>query len=225
MLKEMGYAEKFKLVEQWVPQVIEVVKKDLKKEHLKKDRSFCRKYFLGKPVNQLTSLEMSHAYQKEIGEGNVGLGEFIATRWLLKNSDIYGYFESELEKISPDFDELEKLDEELSTQLLKESLRQFGAVRTYLFSVLNSVVFEEALYTFLREEAEKESEEVAKRKEELEEASSLEELKRRHMREMKALEDKYNKKLNGMQKKYLHDMDSMKKEVGKLQKEKESLTS
>jgi hypothetical protein len=216
MLKDTGYQEKFTMLSPWLVEIIEVVKKDLKNEHLKIDKNFCKRYFLGKNLNQIEVPEMVSAYEKDISEGNVGLGEFIATRWLLKNGDIYGFFESQLKNVTADFETLEVLPHDLSTQLLERSLKDFGAVRTYLFSVLNSVVFSKELYDGLREKALKEKTIRREAESKEQEAVNLENVQKRHAREMAMATDKFEKKLNGMQKKYHHDVESLKKQIRNL---------
>ena len=212
------YQEKFEKIKPWIESVIDAVKKDLKNEHLKKDRNFCKRYFLGKNFNMVTAQEMAPAYQKEILDGNVGLGEFITSRWLLKNSDVYDYFEQELSKINPDFETIESLDEELSKNLIVNSTKLFGSVRTYLFATLNSVTFPETLFEELREKALKEENVDSKERAAVEEAESLESMQKRHGREVNSLQNRYDKKFSGMQKKYLKDTETLKKQISLLTK-------
>ncbi len=214
MLKEMGYQEKFEWLRPWLGRVIESVKKDLRNEHLKIDREFCKRYFLGKNFHNISVEEMAEAYYKDIKGGNTGLGEFITSRWLLKNTDIYGFFEKKLLSVSEDFDTLDTLPEEQAISLLEGSVREFGPIKTYLFAVLNSVVFPEKMYVDLRHQAENES----KKEEERVVAESLTAMQKRHQREISALTDRYEKKLSGLQRKYLKDTEGLKKQVSQLQK-------
>ncbi|MCC5832870.1 MAG: hypothetical protein JJU12_07505 [Chlamydiales bacterium] len=218
MLKETGYQEKFEILRPWFADIVETVKKDLKNEHLKIDKEFCRRYFLGKSFMHVPLHEMADAYYRDIHDGNVGLGEFIATRWLLKNTDIYGYFEKILKTLSDDFDELEELPEEIALPLLKGAVDEFGATTTYLFSVLNSVVFPKALYEKLRREAADETEKAREEAEAQQVVESIEAMQKRHSREITAMSDRYEKKLSGLQRKYLRDMEILKKQVSRLQK-------
>jgi hypothetical protein len=224
MLKDSGYQEKFVMLKAWVPEIIEGVKKDLKNEHLKVDRVFCKRYFLGKNVAQIQSHEMAAAYETDIAEGNSGLGEFIATRWLLKNTDVYGFFEMHLKNLTSDFENLAELPEDLSRSLMEESSKQFGAKRTYLFAVLNSVVFPKHIYDVLHKaavsETEKERQEEAKH-----EQVDVETLKKRHLRDMTALKERFEKKLSGLERKYLNDVEALKKQIGTLHRKLESLGS
>jgi hypothetical protein len=152
----MGYKEKFEMLRPWIKSIVGAVKKDLKQEHLKIDQKFCKRYFLGKNALNVTTAEMATAYDNEIAEGNVGLGEFIASRWVLNNREIYDYFEEKLNKLTPNFDEIAALPEGLSQNLMQGAIKQFGAVNTYLFCILNSVVFPESLLKELRSLAEEE---------------------------------------------------------------------
>jgi hypothetical protein len=218
MLKEMGYQEKIEILAPWLEEIIEVVKKDLKNEHLKIDRQFCKKHFFGKQPSHLQAKEMAAAYRSDIAGGNVGLGEFIATRWLLKNTDIYGYFEEKIKGITVDFETLEQLPHELSVSLMNAAVKIFGAKRTYLFSVFNSVVFPASVYNELKEMAIKETDFLKEEEAERRGKETLEGMQLRHSREMAALTDKYEKKLSGLQKKYLQDTESLKKQLSSLQK-------
>jgi hypothetical protein len=218
MLKETGYQEKIELLAFWLEEIVDIIKKDLKAEHLRVDKTFCKKYFFGKNPSHISAKEMAVAYQSDIAAGNVGLAEFIATRWLLRNTDIYGYFETKIKAITPDFEALEELPQELSISLVNESIAQFGAKKTYLFSVFNSVVFSPSLYAQLKAWAEKETEERRCAHAAEEKAESLEAMQQKHSREMAALSDRYEKKLSGMQKKYLQDTEALKKQIRALQK-------
>lgn len=218
MLKETGYQEKIEMLAPWLEEIVDAVKKDLKNEHLKVDRSFCKKYFLGKNPVQVPINEMAEAYRIDIASGNAGLGEFIATRWLLKNTDIYCYFEERIRAISSDFEALEELSEEVSLSLMQTSVKQFGAKKTYLFSVFNSVVFPPKIYAQLKEMAEVETAHTRAEEEVKKTAETCEMQEIRHKRETAALIDRYEKKLSGMQAKYLKDTASLKKQISTLQK-------
>lgn len=224
MLKDTSYQEKIVILSQWLVAIIDLIKKDLKNEHLKKDRIFCKKYFLGKSSNVLKSEEMAPAYRADIAEGNVGLAEFIATRWLLKNGDIYHYFESELKAYTLDFEMIDELPAELSEKLIEHSIHEFGAQKTYLFSVFNSVVFPEVYYKNLKELAEAESNQEKNQKEEQKKIENQEMQLLSLQKEVAAQSERYEKKLSGLQKKYLQDVDALKKQISHLHKKLEKLT-
>lgn len=222
MLKEMNYQKKFELIQPWFPLIVEAVKKDIRQEHLQKDRLFTKTHFGNKPVQRITTQELIQVYDKLIKEGQENIAEFIAIRWLLKHSDLYNYFEGALSKISPDFDQLEQLDEASGDLLLNDALNEFGATKTYLFTIFNSVVFQDKHLEALKEKATSELsfEEIEKAKNH--ENASLEELKKLHAIDLQRVIDKYEKKLTGLQKKYIQDTENLKKQVSGLQRKLQS---
>lgn len=218
MLKNASYKEKFVMLEGWLPIILEEIKRDLKQDHLKRDALFMKKYFPGKSFNKLTLEDLSQGYLKAIADDSEVLGEFISNRWLLKHGDIYQCFEEELTKINPNFNALDELELEQSRQIVGKSVVQFGAPTTYLFSVLNSVVFPGEIYKQLAEEALREVEADRSGKKKDAGVKSLEMLQHEHEAELGRLVDKYEKKLLGLQKKYVTDVEALKKQVASLQR-------
>lgn len=220
MLKDSTYKEKFAMLQAWMPLIIDSIKKDLKNEHLKRDPGFSRQYFPGKNPSKLTIEELSDAYTQALAEGEntEELAEFIANRWLLKHSDLYYYFEQELGKINPEFSEIKDIDQQLATKIMEGATQQFGTISTYLFCVLNSVVFPEEIYKKLSHDAAKHA--VEKKEEDLVRAenASVETLQRNHDQQMARVIDKYEKKIMGLQKKYLTDVETLKKQIANLQR-------
>ena len=161
---------------------------------------------------------MAEAYRTDIAAGNVGLGEFIATRWLLKHTDIYSFFEEKIKGVTVDFETLEELPHDLSQALVQASIQQFGAKNTYLFSVFNSVVFPKDLYAELRKKAETQTQDLNAEAESIRTGETIEAMQHCFNREMKALTDRYEKKISGLQKKYLQDTESLKKQISALHK-------
>jgi hypothetical protein len=220
MLKNATYKEKFVLLKPWHAVIIDAVKKDLKNEHLKQDFQFCKKYLPGKSAQKLTTEELVDVYGVAVEDAESGeaLAEFISNRWLLKNSDLYGFFEQKLSEINPNFTEIEELDADQSRKMLSHAVKEFGAARTYLFSVINSVVFPEQVYRELDKQAKDalaHEEKEAQKQAELEAANDS---KLNYEQQIARLTDKYEKKLVGMQKKYIQDTDTLKKQVATLQR-------
>jgi len=220
MIKESTYKEKFAMLQVWMPLIIDSVKKDLKNEHLKNDLVFMRHYFPGKNLSKLTSEELAQAYSHAIatGEKTEEVAEFIANRWMLKHSDIYNYFEQELVALNPDFTQLSTIGHDNALKIMNESIKQFGPINTYLFCILNSVVFPEEIYKALSTKADhyaqtQQAEEVVKH-----EGATLEALKISYEQQIARLTDKYEKKVLGLQKKYTQDVDCLKKQVSALQR-------
>ncbi len=220
MLKEATYQEKFNLLRDWMPHIVSVVKRDLKNEHLKNDRAFAKEHFGNKPLGQITEDDLAPVYLQKIveGEGDESLGEFVANRWMLKNTDVYDFFESSLRAINPNFDQIEELTDEASDQIIGGAAEQFGAQNTYLFSVLNSVVFPKAKLDALASQASSEAAVALQEEKVAGDERTVEAMERRLEREIKRLEDRHEKKLAGMQKKYVKDTETLKKQIANLQR-------
>jgi hypothetical protein len=220
MLKDATYKEKFAILNEWLPQIIEQVKKDLKNEHLKKDARFCKEFLGGKHFTKASVEELAAAYEKVIREGENGeaVAEFICSRWLLKNSEIYQYFASALTALYPDFTEIAEIAEKEGIQIAEQSVKEFGALKTYLFSVINSVVFSDSIYKDLEQKARREVKEELERAEEQAVHKSFEDLKSGYEVQISRLTDKYEKKLSGLEKKYHQDTETLKKQISLLQR-------
>lgn len=220
MYKDSSYKEKLIALKEWAPEIVDLIKKDLRNEHLKKDYGFLKKYFPGKAPQKVTPAEMAEAYLTAIEKEESGeaIAEFMANRWMLQSTDVYGFFESELMKVNPDFDRIETLDEAVAEALLNKAQAKFGALTTYLFSVINSVAFSKGQFSKLLEKARKEKTENKASAEKEAEVKSFEDMKRAFEERMLRLEDKYEKKLDGMQKKYHRDTEMLKKQVANLQR-------
>ncbi|HRD55074.1 MAG TPA: hypothetical protein PLC42_01625 [Parachlamydiaceae bacterium] len=219
MLKDASYKEKFQLLKSWMPGIAETVKKELKNDHLKKDWLFAKKYFPGKNLNKITADELGAGYQTAIAEEEKGeeIAEFISNAWLLKNSELYDYFEKELRKVNEDFSAIEKLAPAESLKIRQEAVNTFGAYRTYLFSVLNSVAFQESDFNHLQEEAKKEFAHAKENEEEALKLKSEGNIEKNYQLQMARMTDKYEKKISGLQKKYMQDQEALKKQITSLQ--------
>jgi polyhydroxyalkanoate synthesis regulator phasin len=220
MYKEATYKQKFADLKEWIPLLIDSVKKDLRNEHLKKDIYFVKRFLSSKNIHKVTTEELVEAYEKAIQEEEKGeeLAEFITSRWLINNSELYNFFEEQLSKINPDFASIEVMSAPQAQALIKASVDQFGAPQTYLFSVLNSVVFPKESFQSLRAQAVKDHEENEKETKQALEHLSGEQMRKEFEREIARLTDKYEKKLSGLQKKYVNDIDALKKQVAQLQR-------
>lgn len=220
MSNESTYKEKCTQLKTWMPQILDTVKKDLKSEHLKNDFKFVKKYFAGKNLNKLTTEDFVEAYPSalENEENAEEVSEFIINRWLLKNTELYDYFEAALTKISPDFTELKEIDAKKSEEIIKGSVALFGSPRTYLFSIMNSVVFSKEVLEKLDKTAKEDLKKEQKDEAELKEKLSFESMKDHYEAQIARLTDKYEKKLAGLQRKYLVDTEGLKKQVVNLQK-------
>lgn len=220
MVMDIAYKQKLSTLKEWMPSIVEIIKGDLKNDHLRQDASFLKKYFSSQNINKLTIEEFSNGYNKAIEQEEKGeeIAEFIANRWLLKNNDLYQCFEEELQKITPDFTQLELLEDSQSRTILEKAVPSFGAIRTYLFSVLNGVVFSPVILEELHEEAQGERNREFAAQEAEEEQSSLESLQKNYEQKIVRLVDKYEKKLSGLEKRYHQDVGALKKQLATLQR-------
>lgn len=219
MDKNATYQQKFNHLKEWMPLIVDSIKKDLKNEHLKKDHVFVKRYLNNKNINKITNEELASAYLNAIAsESGESIGELITSRWLLRHSDLYDFFERHLVQISPNFSDLTELTQEQSKSIVEPAIRQFGAVQTNLFSVLNSVVFPPAIFKDLETRARHQHLSVIEETQRQEEQLSAENMRCEHEREIARLTDKYEKKLAGLQKKYIVDVEALKKQVSLLQR-------
>lgn len=224
MSKDTTHQEKFQLLDPWLPSLISAIKKDLKSDHLKNDPKFTKQTFPGKNPNKLTQEELIHAYQPLLKSCTEELGEFVSNRWLLKNSDIYYFFEERMQKISPNFTELEELESSEGKKLMDEAILEFGAEKTYIFSILNAVVFPKVLYSELRNQAENETTHQKDKKEKEVQEKNLQQSLKKQEEEYARMVNRYEKKILGLLLKYDRDTELLKKEIQAL-KSKAGCTS
>jgi hypothetical protein len=220
MLKDTTYSEKMAMLKGWLQTILQDIKKDIKVDHLKKDWNFAKTYFPKKNISKLTISELAEGYAIAVDDKEQGdaLGEFIANRWLLKNTDVYDYFARQLHQLSDNFDSLDVLDMEFSKKMMAESSHLFGAQKTYLFSIFNSVVFPDEVYDELRQKAELERNQAAEQEETENELLDWAAKEKAYEQQISRLTNKYEKKLTGIEKKYLKDTETLKKQISTLQK-------
>jgi hypothetical protein len=220
MLKDVAYKDKFKMLDPWLQSIVESVKKDLKNEHLKQDWQFAKKYFANKNIAKLTAEELTEGYRLALAneEAAEALAEFISNRWLLKHTELYHYFEEQLQQINPNFNELEELERNQAHNLMEKAVSLFGAPKTYMFSIINSVVFPKEIFDKLGQNAQNASREETENAKAMEEKMSVDMIHQSYQQQIARLTDKYEKKLLGMQKKYIQDVETLKKQLSTLQR-------
>lgn len=147
------YAAKFSELQPFIAAIFTTVKKDLRDEHLRTDRGFFKRNFAGKELGKLTVDDFLAVYPKFIAAGFESISEFIANRWILRNLEVYNFFEKALKQYSQKFYQIEKLDAEFATSLIEEASKLFGPENTYIFSVLNFVALPESVHKQLRDNA------------------------------------------------------------------------
>lgn len=220
MLKSMSYKEKFILLKSWIPEIVDQVKKDLRQDHLKRDIGFLKQFFPSKNPNKIGLDELIKGYTAGLEHPEISeeLGEFIANRWLLKNTDLYYFFEENLKKLTSEFETINELDPEFAARLSDEGCQLFGPIKIYLFAILNSVVFPQATLDQLKKRAEEERGNKTLREEESKEIKSWQDKEKSYITQIARLEDKYEKKILGLQRKYQIDIEALKKQIAQLQK-------
>ncbi len=204
----------FQTLRNWTTEVFNSIKKDLRNDHLPADLGFYKTYFGNRPLKGLTTEEIFAAYEKELLQGNEQIAAFVVNRWVFKHGDLYKHFADRLSAINPDFDEIQQLTDEQAEQVLEGAVENFGIIPTFLFTVLNGVVFPQGMLERLEVLASE-----ARRAQDVEESTaqemqSLEKILASHQRELARLQDK----IDGVQKKYARDTEALKKQVKALQK-------
>lgn len=204
----------FLALQNWTFEIFNAIKKELKSDHLGSDPGFYRTHFGSRPQSRLTIEEIFAAYEKELMRGNADLAEWVVNRWVFKHGDLYQHFADRLSQLNPDFGQIQTLSEAESEQILAGAVESFGAIPTFLFVLLNGVVFPHTVRERLRREAEKEREKREKEQEEEAGRESLEKVIASQKREIARLQEK----IAGVQKKYDRDIEGLKKQIANLQK-------
>lgn len=219
-IQEKNLKEKFSTVRQWLADIVHPIKKDLRQDHLIQDRGFAHKYFRGKTINKITTEEFAEAYSKAIEEEEKGeeIADFIFHRWLMKNTDIYYFFDRELSKIAEDYTTLKSIDHKVGQEIKNKAVSEFGPEKAYLFSFLNGVVFDQKIFDELAHEAEQTRKKTKQQAEGLKEQQDLDARLRNHEAEMARLKNRYEDRIAGLEKKYERDVSALKKQLAQLQR-------
>ena len=218
MIKDLSLKSKIEFLGPVLGRVLQDIRRDIKQEHLKKDRAFVQKYFGKNHVDKVSAEEIEKAYFTEIvSVGNEELASWVVSKWILKHAELYEYFVTELSKINPRFEEIELLDMDVAKSIAARSVDQFSVIDTYIFSVMNSVAFADEIFHHFKQEVEQLQSNQAKGIEQSEELS-LQELMRRHNQELGKLSDRYEKRLQAVSKRYVQDIEGLKKQLAAVQK-------
>lgn len=209
----------FETIQPWIPLVLAAIKKDIKTDHLPGSPLFMRTHFGNRPINRLSADEIFAAYEKDLLSGDADLAEWVVNRWVFRHGDIYSHFAEHLNQVAEDYSTIEILTEEQSEKIISEAVENFGALPTYLFSVLNGVVFPEAFFKRLRDLAVKEEASKAAEEIEAKEQMSLAQLSERYTRDIARLHEKYESKVSGVLKKYNTEVEALKNQIRSLQKQ------
>ncbi len=209
----------FTYVRPWMEQILQVIKKDIKTDHLPGDKSFYKTHFGNRPQNKLTQEEIFATYEKELLAGNEDLSEWVINRWVFKYGDIYRHFAERLGAVNPNFQEIQSLSDAEADMVLAGAQEKFGSAETYIFARLNGVVFSDSVFDRLNQAALQETQSKTQMQEQKNEQESFEQLNARHQREVSRLQEKYEDKLSGIQRKYTSDVEALKKQIRSLQQQ------
>ncbi len=217
MISKSQYKIKIDLLSPFLEELCKGIKKEIRQE-------FIQKGLFKKSESNVEWKEVAQFfYKKIVEEGDENVGEWLASSWVCKNGEIFQHFHEELSLIDKQYENLVGIPLELEQKIKDLSVSKFGFLRVYLFCVLNSVVFSSEVFESLRKAA---LEEVSSSKESLEAArkiSSVEELEKVFELEKKKIEEKYEKRMQGVLKKYQIEVDGYRKQIGQLQKKLEKL--
>ena len=205
-------------VRPWMNAILQIIRKDIKTDHLPADRAFYKTHFGSRPLNKLATEEIFMVYEKELLSGNEGLVEWVINRWVFRHGDLYRIFAAELSKINPNFHEITEISDAQAEEVVNAAVNAFGAESTYLFSRLNGVVFSDAIFNRLEKAALKDTEVKASQAAKQSEKESLEQIIERQQRELSRMQEKYEDKLTGVMRKYSTDVEALKNQVRSLQK-------
>ena len=75
----------FQILQPWLPQVLNTIKREIKTEHLPGSHAFYRTHFGNKPISRLTIEEIFKAYETELLAGNQEIAEWVINRWVFKH--------------------------------------------------------------------------------------------------------------------------------------------
>ncbi len=208
------YADKFSALAPWFDRIISSIRRECKQEHLKADPGYVRKFFNGKPLNQISVDEMKAVYADQIVKGHEQLGEFVANRWIFKHLDLYRFFERKLNEINPNFDQISELSEEQAEKLINEASKEFGLQDVFIFVTLNSVALPETYWTKISDEA---LDRLAQEK--LQEEKNQENQARESVQQaIQRISTRFEDKLDEQKRRYEHEIRKLQEEVSKLKK-------
>ncbi len=213
---EAAWTYKYSLISPWFEQILSQIKRDCKAEHLSIDPHFVRTYFAGKPVARISLDEMRAVYLQQILAGHDRLAEFIANRWIFRNMEMYKFFEKNFEEKVPNFESIEEFPAEVIEPILEEAIQQFGVEPVFCFSVLNDMMLSKDTFEKIQKQALQAAALAASSDQKIDpEQKQIEMLKA----DIAAIKDRYEKKIEELQKRHKKEAEILKQELQKLQKE------
>lgn len=220
MIIESTFKNKFISLGLFSKEVIRDLKKEITKE-LSKKNSIVQKKLSGVSIGDGKDEVVDLFFNLVVEKGDEELGEWLASSWVLKNSPIFKSFHKKISLISADYEKLTGFPTEKEEDLRESSIEEFGAIKTFIFSVLNSVVFSKKSMEDIRIRAE---EEASDRKEiSLSSNCSVEEAREIFEKEKKKILEKQEHKLLAVIKRHQVEVEGYRKQIGQLQKKLEEV--
>jgi len=213
--EKASWSERFSLLSPWFADIMTVVKRDCKSEHLRLDPQFVRQHFGGVPVHKIRLEDMRAVYLQQLLAGQERLADFVANRWLFRNMDVYRFFETVLGKIAPEFEKIDELSEDQAKELLNGAKEQFGVEKVFCFVVLNEVALPKKSFDDLQRQALESLAERQQQEQELEEQGAVS----RIQQELERTKERYEKKIKDLIKKHQAELVKLQKQISKLQSE------
>ena len=223
MIKDLVLKSKFVFLQEFFGKIIHDIRKDVRQEHLKRDKAFIQKHFAKNSIDKVSVEEVEKAYFTELStQGNDDLSNWVISKWILKHAEVYEYFVSELTKVNPKFEEIALLDVETGKSIAARAVDKFGAEDTLIFSVLNSVAFSDQIFEGLKDEAIKQ---LAAKRDSIkkEDTISMEEVLKQHQIDLSRLAERYENRIQAVSKKYIQDIEGLKKQLASMQKRLEGI--
>lgn len=204
------WAGRFAILSPWFSDIMNVVKRDCKSEHLRLDPVFVRQHFGGVPIHRITVEELRAVYMQQILGGHNRLAEFVTNRWLFRNMDVYRFFEDSLQKIAVDFEKIAELTKEQAEPLIADALLKFDAEKVFCFITINEVAIPNECFEKLQRQA---LEKLAERQEREPEGDKKDGLLRQ---EMTRIKERHEKKIQELTKKHQQELQRLQIEVSSL---------
>jgi len=211
----LSWSERFSLLSPWFTDIISVVKRDCKSEHLRLDPGFTRQHFGGVPIAKIRVEDMRAVYLQQILAGQERIADFISNRWLFRNMEVYRFFEAALGKISPEFEKIEELTEEQAKAVLDGAIDQFGPEKVFCFVILNEVALPKKAF----EEIQRLALECLAKRQQAQETAEEESAVARVQQELERTKERYEKKIQELTKKHEREVQKLQKQILTLQSE------
>ena len=141
----------FQALQNWTQEVLNAIKKDIKTDHLHTDPVFYRPILaIALKIDSLPR-RFSQLMKKSCLKGNEDLAEWVVNRWVFQaRRPLSALCRAAQRDQSQTLIRFKSLLKRRVKRVLEGAPEAFGAIPTFLFSVLNGVVFPESVLERLR---------------------------------------------------------------------------